>query len=654
MSPREVLHRVHEMRSRRKLAACADGWAGFRSASSGFPDLQELRAALAAAPMASGETGMRFLGRAAPAGSGPAGILAGDDWFRDPVSGKLWPGIEKSAFAIDVRSTSASPHAARPYGDAKFVLEMNRLQMLQPLALAVAREGAGGPAWGQAMAWIGSWMAANPPYRGVNWSSGIEIALRAASVALVFAAADPVTIPGDAKETFTRFMDAHSRWLAALPSLYSSANNHRVAEGLGLLVCGLMIGDEAHAQEGRTILEQETLLQLHADGVGVEQSPTYQAFTMELIGLGALFAQASGRPFSPSVLTRLGKGVEFLDALLDGSGKPPAIGDDDEGRVLTQPGIDEPCYVASVAKSIGALTGATVMHGPRTGYLREALFDYFRTGEAQPIAQAQVKEFAEGGYTVVNRDLNGRAAHLTFDHGPLGFGSLAAHGHADALALWLSLDDRPVFIDAGTWLYHSGEETRNKLRSSAVHNTLTITGHSQSIPSSAFSWSSKAAARAAPRASSKDTDTVRGEHDGYVKRFGVRHQRGILLSGGDIHVRDMLSGRAGASEVEIAFLCAPDIEIEERSGRLILYRCEAATRETVAAITIPNGFSAQIIRGRDEDARGVYSPRFGELADTSHIVLRGRLEHRDSDAANGPAVTTVLSILNNQQAAEVI
>jgi len=374
---------------------------------------------------------------------------------------------------------------------------------------------------------------------------------------------------------------------------------------------------------------------------------------VEINSLGALFAKAAGVPFSGPVLARLGKGAEFLDALLDASGRAPAIGDDDEGRVLTCPGIDEPRYVASVARSIGALTGLQLKHDPKAGYLREALFGHFACMASKPVERTSIRRFPDGGYTVVERPLNGHAAHLTFDHGPLGFGSLAAHGHADALSLWLSLDGRPVFIDAGTWLYHSGDGMRNKLRSSAVHNTLTIAGQSQSAPSSAFSWSSKAVARAC-HGWSGEAEAICGEHDGYAKRFGVRHRREILIRDNAIHVSDMLAGRAGASDVEIAFLCAPDMLVEELEGALVLRRCNSAGDEPFAVMKVPAGFTAEVICGRDREARGVYSPRFGELEEASHIVLRGHLAHHTETGQAGTATVamTVISILKNRAVTE--
>src|SRR5262249_51349114 len=168
--------------------------------------------------------------------------------------------------------------------------EANRLQILHPLAAALVatpdpelRE--------TALAIIGSWATANPPYRGVNWTSGIELALRLVSIALVVAAVGPSGLNADERVVIRRIVAAHARYIAAFPSLYSSANNHRIAEGLGLFVAGLLVPDlEASAswrEHGRRILETEGTRQILADGVGAEQSPTYQAFTTEMLALAA-------------------------------------------------------------------------------------------------------------------------------------------------------------------------------------------------------------------------------------------------------------------------------------------------------------------------------------------------------------------------------
>jgi hypothetical protein len=86
-----------------------------------------------------------------------------------------------------------------------------------------------------------------------------------------------------------------------------------------------------------------------------------------------------------------------------------------------------------------------------------------------------------------------------FDHGPLGYLSIAAHGHAVARALWLDVANRPVLVDAGTWLYHGGGADRDALRMTAAHNTVLIEGQSQSLPAGAFNCrSGRAPACSAP------------------------------------------------------------------------------------------------------------------------------------------------------------
>ena len=142
-----------------------------------------------------------------------------------------------------------------------------------------------------------------------------------------------------------------------------------------------------------------------------------------------------------------------------------------------------------------------------------------------------VRSFKLGGYSIVRRAIESRTMIVVFDHGPLGYLSIAAHGHADALAIWLDIAG-PVLVDAGTWLYHSGGSTRDAFRSTGVHNTVLVEGESQSIPAGTFNWSHKARSRLV--ASSREPVwRFDGEHDGYLRRFGVMHARRVEQHGAD-------------------------------------------------------------------------------------------------------------------------
>ena len=121
-------------------------------------------------------------------------------------------------------------------------------------------------------------------------------------------------------------------------------------------------------------------------------------------------------------------------------------------------------------------------------------------------------------------------AVLTFDHGPVGYLSIAAHGHADTLAVWLSIGSQPIFVDAGTYRYHSTRALRDAFRETAVHNTLTLGGLPSSRPAGPFNWAAKARARCIALEDGPIARVV-AEHDGYVARFGLRHRRTVDFDG---------------------------------------------------------------------------------------------------------------------------
>ena len=104
---------------------------------------------------------------------------------------------------------------------------------------------------------------------------------------------------------------------------------------------------------------------------------------------------------------------------------------------------------------------------------------------------------------------------LVADAAPLGFLSIAAHGHADALSFVLSLGGVPVLVDPGTYCYHSDPTWREYFRGTAAHNTVRVDGLNQSEAVGPFMWSRKAL-------STLETFDVAGHpqrfvasHDGY-------------------------------------------------------------------------------------------------------------------------------------------
>jgi len=606
MEPAEIVHRVVEALRKRRARGRHEGWEQYEAGP--LPALPVLREAVlqADAPMrariaaaAAGVIDGRFaaLGRSWPpeqVRGFPATL-----WRLDPVTGGQWTGSETYTHDIDFRHDGSR-------GDIKYVWEINRLQVLTPLAAEVLLSG-DQRCLAAIEAAIDSWYLASPPFRGVGWASGIEVALRA--ISLIFAA----SLVGErlsptARGQLGQILAASAFWLGRFPSLHSSANNHRIAELSGLYLIGLSRG--AEPADVRTELIVETLKQLLPDGAGAEQSPTYAAFSAEMALLCALAARGADKPFPSAFDDRLGAFAGFV-GWLGGNGATPALGDDDEGHVVTLL-AHEADYARSVAGAIAGYLGAP---GQQLGDFRALVFG---TPPRPAPRRKGLKTFPDGGLSVWHGRPNGRDARLTFDHGPLGYLSIAAHGHADALALTLSLDGEPVLVDPGTWLYGSGGEWRRWFRSTPAHNTLNIEGASQSTMSGAFNWSEKAIARLEENGSEPHI-WLRATHDGYRRRYGRLVQRTLHIEPGRFSVTDQLLGGPPLA-AELVYQVAPGLVATVVGKSVTIHR----GADTLLRLDFPTEAIA-LATGEGRLDGGWVSPRFGEKVPATRLSWRGEV-----------------------------
>lgn len=601
MGPGEILHRVVEQTHRARWARIPADWSRWSQATLSPPKAlaPHLQGASGALRATIGEEARRILqgefsalGRDWPIRS-PDALFPSEFWRLDPVTSTLWPNADTYCFAIDFRHDGSR-------GDVKYVWEPNRLQ---DLALLAADWRVSGRAASLAAIEAGtaSWHAANPPFGGIGWASGIEVALRAISLVLVLALAGE-DLSTEARGRIGQILAASGHWLGLFPSLHSSANNHRVAELAGLVAIAAATG--ADTARRMSALEAEVLKQIYPDGSPAEQSPNYGAFTVEM----ALVAMGlAGSPPSPALSTRLAAFARHVAAL--GRSHLLAPGDDDEGRVLSDPAAPED-YPSAIAEAIGARRGSAAAKS-----LRALLF-----GADLPAASAPsgLATFTSGGLSIYRGTAAGRRLRLGFDHGPLGYLSIAAHGHADALALTLAIDDLPVFADPGTYLYGSGGAWRRWFRGTPAHNTLNIAAQNQSTIAGAFNWTRHAKAEVIEARDDGDGLHVSARHDGYLRRFGVTHRRDIALQRDELIVRDALEGATNPIGAEIVWQLGPDIEVELADGGIRL----VADGAPLGTLALPRG-DLVVNKGAPGEDGGWVSPHFGRLMPATRIAWRG-------------------------------
>jgi len=636
MNFREVLHRVTSLMGQKiEKIAIAGGWAPVPARpvkprlSLFLPQEGWLAAWRQHYSLEQAQLDDLLRGKIGFFGHAPLNVGVPVNWHRDPLTGIEAP----LSFGKELNYRDD-----RLVGNVKILWELGRHQHLIPLAAAYACTGE--IRYRDAVvAQIESWIETNPYGLGIHWCSALEPALRLISWAVVHsllalrdgedglfsAVADPVKL--------SRAIYQQAWFVRHFLSRYSSANNHLVGELTGLWVacCVFDMGKqgESWAETAQQELEREVRLQVHEDGVDKEQACYYHLWVLEYFLFAWIVGLRSERNFSETFGERILSMASFLHAITPAGGVPPQIGDADDGFVTRfNVAWPEDAY-RDVLIAVEAVFGNSAL----TSLPQKAFWYAFCSGKMLEIAGHVTAPcntypvfFQEGGYAVLGKG----AVHVVFDAGPLGYPSIAAHGHADALNVCLALDGAWWLVDPGTYAYHSDHGWRDYFRGTAAHNTLQMDGCNQSKIGGPFLWLQHAHVRLVDAgADAHGVQWAVGEHDGY-KKLGGMHSRRVELdeAGGKVTIFDEVQGN-GEHELAIHFHFAPDIELVpgEQSGTWQATKSGTARRMLVV---VDDAWRWDVLRGSESPKLGWFSPALGMKmpAYTLRGIWRGRLPAR--------------------------
>lgn len=490
------------------------------------------------------------------------------NWHRDIFSGESFPlSFSKE---INIR--------LNPRASAKNVWEMNRLHFLVPLALQYRRTGK--EAYLEKfIRLLESWIESNPYLRGVNWYSNIEVNIRLINWFFCW----HITGAGKLMEENERFRTfALEKWIPSVyqhcyfsdknPSKFSSANNHLISEYAGLYMASTLWKfreSDAWLSLSAAGLEREISLQ-HSSGINREQAAEYIQFVTDFLLLAFVTAEKAGQPFSDAYRNELELIFRYIFNFLDTGGNFPDYGDNDEGKVLSV----SPDKQENNFKSL--LSSATVIF--RDGYFKSKSNDYdlknyllfgsagkklFDSVESVQTGETSVFYRDEGHF--IFRDRQGASEiYMHFNAAPLGYLSIAGHGHADALSFALNIDGKPFITDQGTYTYHTDMEWRKYFVGTLAHNTVRINRQDQALNAGPTLWLKHYKTFVTGAQKSSNSESVEAYHDGYRDQ-GVIHTRRITFDrhAKEFMITDRISLENGSGVfAEIPFHLHPQLKAE--------------------------------------------------------------------------------------------
>ncbi len=538
-------------------------------------------------------------------------------WSKDPLTQKSWP--HDFWAAVDVRD-------GQTIGGVKWVRELNR--HLHFVTLGKAYWLTGDERFAQALCHqFESWIEANPPFMGVNWSSALGNAIRV--INWIWALNFIRRSPSLTEPLFGRIISAlvaQTDFIGRHLSKFSSANNHLIGEAAGLVFVGLTLPWLKEAKEwrerGMAILTAEIRKQIYADGVPAEQAMNYLAFDLDFYLLVWQAAIQQGIAIPTVWKERLEAACTFISSIMDPQGNVPAIGDSDDGRVIVLD--DRP--QANRFRSIFA-SAAILLNNPEIKIMAgewdekshwlfgQSGCETFQQLEKRPKPQSS-NLFREGGYALLQQ----KDTKILFDVGPLGYLSLAAHGHADALSLLLTVGDAPILIDPGTYAYREGGEWRRFFRGTSAHNTIVIDGLDQSEMRGDFLWGQRATVKMLNWQSNHDYDLCTAEHDGYAN-LGITHRRTVFFQKPNwILVEDYLSG-TGTHQIEQHWHFPIGAEVEKMAETI-----HTKVNETAVQFLLDNSplLTPNIIKGETNPIQGWASIHYGHKVPAPVLTLSGQ------------------------------
>lgn len=498
------------------------------------------------------------------------------------------------------------------HGDVKYVSEISRMHFLPFLCL-----------WYLAFKnkktlekindIVFEWVEQNPYLNSINWTSGIEVGIRAVnlvySLHILSQCKGEEQLVEELDERIRLSLASHYHFLKNHLSQFSSANNHLMAELMALnVLCAYFDKPQKEVEKWKSLLFEEIKTQVNDDGVHMELCTRYHSEVLDQIIVAQSFLKAIGHEYPKEILERLGLMFNFVSHV-NYYGIETIFGDSDEGYILYPYFDNDFSLYTSQLGTANFLFNFKFFSNGQFDFRNYLLFgeDFiFKAYDAYPSDTI----FKKSGYLFCYD--HEHLLKLSFDFGKIGDDLSSAHGHSDQFHFNLQVGDKMIFTDAGTYQYHENFTFwRNYFRGISAHNTISINGLDHAIINSRMSWVMRPKQPEILRYESNSNSVEISVQTEAFLGENVVHQRTIQFSRKEksISVKDNLTSLNSELYTFDYFLnLHPEIEVDLLNTNEIIIN----TNKEIVAI-YKNLNRPEFVIGDSEKPLGWYSPSFGKL-----------------------------------------
>jgi len=504
------------------------------------------------------------------------------DWHVDFKTGYRW---DENIWYKKIK------YGGSPGVDIKVPWELSRMQHLVTLGQAYLITGDKNYA-SEYVYQVVDWIENNRPQFGVNWKCTMDVAIRAANIALGYCFfKDSKAITEKFKLYLLKNIYIHGNFIVNNLEYSFITSNHYLSDISGLFFIAHFLSKYSIGKKWKNFaikeLVKEMEKQVYGDGGDFESSTCYHRLVLELFFFPAVYSirnennlknidyvNQGKEIFGEKFINKLYKMFDFVLHTLKPDGKIPQIGDNDNGRlfIFGNREVLDMRYLLTFA--------AIFFKEPKFkirefGFCTEALWLFGKAGfkvwnelEGASYRNIDSKGFPDSRIYVMRKNNN----YLLVSACPNGQSGNGGHAHNDKLSFALFSGGKDIIVDPGTYLYTPLPKRRNQFRSTSYHNTIVVDGKEQNrfAEDSLFTLENDSKTKVIKWETNGEYDYIEAEHFGYKRlEKPITHRRQIIFNKQDNFwvIKDVLEGE-GKHNFDLYFHLDGKIDIKTNEDSL--------------------------------------------------------------------------------------